>query len=185
MQQTTGRFIAMPLTTVSGLYAQWGAQKSPLFAVHTPQARVLQPPRSHRPAVLHDREGCRRSMNWSPLLDAGARLDQPNRTAQQPRPADLEVTPVLRTFDGRDLVLPALTLRPDQVQKFDLQALAADLNGPAGFLRSVLFRYNSLSRGNLYAAVIGRTLPLQLSSKAHASSDPRLFSLCLARLSAL
>jgi hypothetical protein len=67
---------------------------------------------------------------------------------------DLEVTPVLRTSDGSDLSLPPLRIPHDQARQVDLQTLVPDLNGRANSYGSVLFRYNSVSRGNLFATVL-------------------------------
>jgi hypothetical protein len=77
--------------------------------------------------------------------------------------SDLEVTPVLRIFDGTEVTLPSVTLHPDGVEKVDLSATAASLNSHVGAYGSVSFRYKSISRGNLYAAVLIRTLGYPIS----------------------
>jgi hypothetical protein len=67
---------------------------------------------------------------------------------------DLEVTPVLRTSDGTDVSLPPMRIPHDQARQVDLQTLVPDLNGRANSYGSIVFRYNSVTRGNLFATVL-------------------------------
>ena len=71
---------------------------------------------------------------------------------------DLSVTPVLRTFDGKEITLPALTLASEQVTGVDLrQALATAaphlLDKPGSF-GSAICRYKSNEAANVFASTI-------------------------------
>jgi hypothetical protein len=91
---------------------------------------------------------------WTLEPGWGSQLEVRNNQAK----ADMEVTPVLRTSDGTELALPIVKLHPDQVEKVDLSTAAASLNGRVGAYGSVLFHYKSISRGNVYAAVMVQRL---------------------------
>jgi hypothetical protein len=72
--------------------------------------------------------------------------------------SELEVTPVLQVFDGTELTLPSVKVGPDEVKQVDLSRIAASLGGHAEAYGSVVFRYKSVSRGNVYAAVLVQRL---------------------------
>lgn len=69
--------------------------------------------------------------------------------------SNLTVTPGLRTPDGVETSLPAITIRPQEVKSVDLEAAirgtAPELVGTYG---SIVLRYRSLGRRNLYASVM-------------------------------
>ena len=104
---------------------------------------------------------------WSTQLEVSNNLTQ----------EDLEVTPVLRTFDGTELPLPLLKIAHDQARTLDLQTLVPDLNGRANSYGSVLFRYKSISRGNLFATVFLQRLGQPISFHFDAFPlDPTIVS---------
>ncbi len=64
---------------------------------------------------------------------------------------DLTVVPVLRTPDGAETSLPAVTIKPQEVQLVDIGALAPQLRQIYG---SVVLRYTASGSRGLYAAVM-------------------------------
>ena len=91
---------------------------------------------------------------WTTEPGWNSRLEIRNNLAQ----SDLEVTPVLRIFDGRELTLPSVKVGPDEVKQVDLSRTAASPGGHTEAYGSVLFRYKSVSRENVYAAVLVQRL---------------------------
>jgi hypothetical protein len=70
----------------------------------------------------------------------------------------LIVTPALRTADGAETALAAVTVKPNEVQSIDLDAAIAAARAPqlAGTYGSVVLRFRSASSANLYAAMMIR-----------------------------
>ena len=81
---------------------------------------------------------------WNTLLEISNNLTR----------QDLVVNPVLRTAMGSAIALPPLTVPHDQSRQVDLRTLVRDLSGRVGSYGSVVFRYSSVSRGNLFATVL-------------------------------
>jgi hypothetical protein len=71
----------------------------------------------------------------------------------------LVVTPALRTADGTETALAAVTLQPHEAQSIDLNA-AIGSSSPqlVGTYGSVVLRYHSVGLRNLYAALMLRTV---------------------------
>jgi hypothetical protein len=87
---------------------------------------------------------------------------------------DLTVVPVLRTPDGAETSLPAVTIKPQEVQLVDIGALAPQLRQTYG---SVVLRYNASASRGLYAAVMihdmGHPIALHLDAvDAFPGTDP-------------
>jgi hypothetical protein len=64
---------------------------------------------------------------------------------------DLTVVPILRTPDGGETTLPAVTVRPQEVKLVDIGAVAPQLGQTYG---SAVLRHHSLGSHSLYAAVM-------------------------------
>jgi len=71
---------------------------------------------------------------------------------------DLIVTPVVRRSDGAETALAAITIKPQEVKGIDLDASISAANAPqlVGTYGSIVLRYSSTSRGNLYATTMIR-----------------------------
>src|SRR5208283_458157 len=71
---------------------------------------------------------------------------------------DLIVTPVVRRSDGAETDLAAITIKPQEVKGIDLDASISAANAPqlVGTYGSIVLRYSSTSRGNLYATTMIR-----------------------------
>ncbi|HJT70879.1 MAG TPA: hypothetical protein VJ731_11815 [Terriglobales bacterium] len=70
----------------------------------------------------------------------------------------MDVTPILRDPLGREHKLTSLQLSPDEIQKIDLSAAAADIAGHTDSYGSLLLRFNSGNFSNIYAAVLVQRL---------------------------
>jgi len=84
----------------------------------------------------------------------------------------LLVTPFLRTADGTETALAAVTLQPHEVQSIDLNA-AIGSSSPqlVGTYGSVVLRYHSVGLRNLYAALMLRTVGHSVAFHVDATGE--------------
>src|SRR5260370_17444924 len=91
--------------------------------------------------------------------------------------ADLTVTPALRTPDGAETALAAVTIKPNEVQSIDLDTAIAATGAPQliGAYGSVVLRYHSPSHRNLYAALmihaIGHSIAFHIDAIGEVQTD--------------
>jgi len=84
----------------------------------------------------------------------------------------LVVTPYLRTSEGTEIALAAVTLRPHEVQSIDLDtAIPAGEPQLVGTYGSVVLRYHSNSLRNLYAASMLRTVGHPIAFHVDATGE--------------
>lgn len=69
---------------------------------------------------------------------------------------DLTVTPVLRSETGQETSLAPVTITPQHIVSVDLGNAAAQIGERIGAFGSVVFRFDGLNAGNLFAATIVR-----------------------------
>jgi hypothetical protein len=85
---------------------------------------------------------------------------------------DLTVTPALRLPDGSETVLVSVTIKPQEVTAIDLDAAIGN-TAPrlVGTYGSVVLRFHSSSRGNLYAALMVRNIGHPFAFHIDASGE--------------
>jgi hypothetical protein len=84
---------------------------------------------------------------------------------------DLTVSPVLRTSDGTETPLPAVTVKPAEVKSIDIDMAAPQLAGQYG---SILLKYRAVGLHSLYAALMihdaGHPIVFHLDAMAEAQN---------------
>jgi hypothetical protein len=84
----------------------------------------------------------------------------------------LLVTPFLRTADGTETALAAVTLQPHEVQSIDLDtAIGSSSPQLVGTYGSVVLRYHSVGLRNLYAALMLRTVGHPIAFHVDATGE--------------
>jgi hypothetical protein len=105
---------------------------------------------------------------WTTETGWDTELQLRNNLAAQ----SLLVTPFLRTADGTETALAAVTLQPHEVQSIDLNA-AIGSSSPqlVGTYGSVVLRYHSVVLRNLYAALMLRTVGHPIAFHVDATGE--------------
>jgi len=105
---------------------------------------------------------------WTTETGWDTELQLRNNLASQ----TLVVTPFLRTADGMETPLAAVTLQPREVQSIDLSAvIGAGTPQLAAAYGSIVLRYHSVSLRNLYAAVMLRAVGHPIAFHVDATGE--------------
>jgi hypothetical protein len=84
---------------------------------------------------------------------------------------ELTVLPVLRTADGAETSLPAVTVKPAEVKSIDIGQSAVQFAGKYG---SLVLRYHSVAPRGLYAAMMIRDMGHPIAFHLDAVAEARL-----------
>jgi hypothetical protein len=122
-------------------------------SAQTPSGPPKLPPHFSPPPELADQEQI--VAYWTTETGWKSELQLRNNQVGQ----DLTVTPVLRIADGAETPLAPVAIKPQEVQAIDLDA-AIGTTAPqlVGTYGSLVLRYRSPSSGNLYAALMLRSI---------------------------
>jgi len=133
---------------------------------HTPVSSVS--PRAH--PLVQDFEQF--AVYWTDEAGWHSELQLRNNLVSQ----DLTVIPALRSFDGNELTLASVTIKPFDVVSLDLHdaALSADPNHMPGY-GSVALRYRATVLHALYAAVIVHDAGHPIAFHMDAFPQPKKF----------
>jgi hypothetical protein len=85
--------------------------------------------------------------------------------------SDLTVTPALRTPDGTETPLAPVVIHPQEIKIIDLESAVIDAPRYVGTYGSVILRYHSPSRGNLFPMVMIHNIGHSIAFHIDATSE--------------
>ena len=85
--------------------------------------------------------------------------------------SDLTVTPALRTLDGTEMPLAPVVIHPQEIKIIDLESAVIDAPRYVGTYGSVILRYHSPSRGNLFPMVMIHNIGHSIAFHIDATSE--------------